>query len=111
MAVLSPSSGAVLDVATGGQVVALAADFGYVHDVSWSPDGELIAASRDAGGVEVHDAHTGQQMMVLPGHRAPVLALAWSPDWLWLATSSSDGTTKVWGLARGRRPGVDDADG
>ena len=58
VAVLSASSGAVLDVASGGQVAALEADLGSLFDVSWSPDGRFVAVAREAGGAQVHEAQT-----------------------------------------------------
>ena len=69
---ISSSSGAVLDVATGRQVAALDADARSLFDVAWSPDGRFDRR-RPRGGAARRSTTplTGQQVMVLPGHRAP----------------------------------------
>ena len=103
MAVISPSSGAVLDVATGRQVVALDANLGLLFDVAWSPDGRSIAVAREAGDAEIHDAHTGQPLMVLPGHGAQVLAVAWSPDSAYARHRQQRRHDEGVGAVRGRR--------
>jgi WD40 repeat protein/DNA-binding SARP family transcriptional activator len=101
LAVISSSSGAVLDVATGRQLAPLANSFGDLTNVAWSPDGQFIALGRGVGSAVVNDAHTGEQLMVLPGHGSNVLGVGWSPDSALLATASSDGTVKVWLLFEG----------
>jgi WD40 repeat protein/DNA-binding SARP family transcriptional activator len=101
LAVVSSSSGTILDLGSGRQVAPLEAGLGPLTDVAWSPDGQLIAIGRATGGAQVHDATTGQQRIVLAGHRGWVGAIAWSPDSTLLATASDDGTTKVWALVEG----------
>lgn len=68
-----------------------------VWDVSFSPDGQLIAS----GGVD----HTlklwtpeGKLLKTLKGHRENITSVSFSPDGQMLASSSQDQTIKLWRL-------------
>src|SRR4029450_12691083 len=92
-------AGAVFDVSTGEEAFALAGPNCCTtpspRGVSWSPDGRLVAVSRE-GTARVWDARTGTVRHTLLGHAGLVHSVAWSPDSSRLVTGSSDGTAKVW---------------
>ena len=85
-----------------------------VWNVTYSPDGKLIAsasarwASDDDGEVIIWDASTGRQRCTLHGHPGPIMGLAFSPDGQRLASSGGswstpqDSRVKIWDTATGQ---------
>jgi WD40 repeat protein len=81
-----------------------------------SPDGKLIAQTRDLTGasvpsrskdyayssVVVREMQTGRVIHTLTGHSSDVTSLAFSPDGRRLATASFDRTVKVWDMQTGQ---------
>lgn len=51
----------------------------YVIDLAWSPDGTLLAAAAQSGGLTLFDAATGAVRHRLAGHADGTNALAWLP--------------------------------
>ena len=51
----------------------------YVIDLAWSPDGSMLAAASQSGGITLYDAATGAVKHALPGHENGTNALAWMP--------------------------------
>jgi len=51
----------------------------YAIDLAWSPDGSLLAAASQSGGVTVYDAATGKVKHSLVGHENGTNCLAWLP--------------------------------
>ncbi len=70
---------------------------GSVYDVTFSPDGKLVAsAGRDR---TIKLWHTnGSLLSTLEGHDDRVLGIAFSPDGSQLVSASQDGTVKLWRL-------------
>jgi len=62
-----------------------------IYRVAYSPDGALLAASRNDGTIVLLDAATRAERAVLLGHAAPVVSLAFSNDGRWLASGARDG--------------------
>ncbi|MDX2141691.1 MAG: TIR domain-containing protein [Chloroflexota bacterium] len=73
----------------------------WVTDVSYSPDGRLIASSSIDGTIILWDADTGERVRTLTGHTGGVNAIAFSPDGLRLASVGDDRTVRVWEVADG----------
>ncbi|EJT97547.1 WD40 repeat-like protein [Dacryopinax primogenitus] len=71
----------------------------------FSPNGQLLAAGRDDGTVEVWDLHTYRVMRRLEGHVKGVVSVSWSRNSRYLLTSSRDFTCAVWDLAVPSRTG------
>jgi WD40 repeat protein len=70
-----------------------------VSVLAFSPDGKLVAAGDEAGGVKVWDATTRGELSTFKGHKDAVTALAFSPDGRSLASGGSSGTVKLYGMA------------
>ena len=73
-----------------------------VRCVSWSPDGEFVAAGRVDGTIALFRAKSGEAEHILHGHSAGVAVVAWSPDASRLASASLDATVRLWSAADGR---------
>ena len=86
----------VLDMRDGRPVFLRPSD-DPVLDVSWSPDGDLIAAGA-ATTLEILDAATGDIRSRLPGHTDLITSIDWLPDpsRRTLVTGGLDGTARVW---------------
>src|SRR5205807_1285686 len=65
-----------------------------------SPDGKLLAAGSNRGGMHIWDAHTGQLVHSLDS--MPASAVAFSPNGRFLAVSGSGGQVRIFGIASGR---------
>jgi WD40 repeat protein len=66
-----------------------------LHDVEFSPDGELLAVAADSGVYVFNDSL--EQIAHLEGYPGAVLTVSWSPDGNRLAgTSSDESTTLIW---------------
>jgi len=75
---------------------------GIIRDLTFSPDGRLLATADNTGTVTLLDVATGEMVRQLPGHRRLVSHVAFSPDGRRLASSSWDSTVILWDLATGR---------
>jgi WD40 repeat protein len=64
--------------------------------IAWSPDGSVIVAGCDDGGVLLLDAVTGQPLRTLHGHHGRVYAVRYLPSGRLLLTAASDGTLRAW---------------
>ena len=76
---------------------------GYVTgDVTFSPDGALIAVASSIG-IWLYDVDTGDEVNLLTGHTRPVSSVAFSPDGLTLASRASDydETIRLWDVRSG----------
>ncbi|WP_224249831.1 protein kinase domain-containing protein [Hyalangium gracile] len=87
------------DVETG-QSRSLGTHPAAPYQVTFSPDGKLIATGCVDGKVRLWEAATGK-VRVLEGHTNRVQSVAFSPDGTKLASRSHDGTVRLWDLATG----------
>jgi RNA polymerase sigma factor (sigma-70 family) len=71
------------------------------HDLSFSPDGKLVATSSQRPNVILWDAATGREVRRYRGHPT-VMRTAFSPDGPTLAAASNNGTVQLWDVAGGR---------
>ena len=75
----------------GKLLFTLGGDLGEVNEVSWSPDGSLVALSGNKNKCTVWDATTGKELYSYSGNNASVgeVHVAWSPNGKMLAASTS----------------------
>lgn len=72
--------------------------------VTYSPDGKLLATDGKDNSVQVRDAQTGQVVIRLRGDNAgPFSRLAFSPDSRRVAAIGDDRTISIWDLRAGRQ--------
>jgi hypothetical protein len=70
--------------------------------VSWSPDGQRIAAGSADRCVWIWNVTTGAVEHLLASHRSAVWSVAWSLDGQQLACGSEDRTVRLWEAQSGR---------
>jgi WD40 repeat protein len=87
------------DAAAGQQ--SLRSDAAAAIRVSFSPDGQLLAAGLADGSVTFWDA-LGHAQRTIGAHQSDVLSVAFSPDGKRLATGSRDATVAIWDVASGK---------
>jgi WD40 repeat protein/tRNA A-37 threonylcarbamoyl transferase component Bud32 len=84
-----------------------------VRQVTYSPDGRLLASSsglwgsNEPGEILVWDAASGAKLFTLQGHPGPIMTLAFSPDSRLLVSGGGSwtdrtSTVKLWDTATGR---------
>lgn len=67
----------------------------------YSPDGSILAAGTQQGGIELYNAQTGVLNLTLSSSGSPVTGLAGSPDGRWLASGDQAGVVQLWSLPDG----------
>lgn len=78
-------------------------DFGGIHAIALSPDGEILAGGDSQGIIYLYRVRDRQQLLSLQGHVANtwISSLTFSPDSKLLASSSLDYDVKIWDVATG----------
>jgi eukaryotic-like serine/threonine-protein kinase len=71
---------------------------GCVHDLSYSPDGMMLAAAV-SWRIEFWGVEEGALLHKLTGHVGSVEAVRFSPQGDYIASTSEDGTIRLWGVS------------
>lgn len=72
----------------------------YVHSLTWSPDGRLLASSGGGRTIQLWDVASGERVQAISGYSARTIA--WSPDGKILASAGEDRTIRLLDPASGR---------
>ncbi len=70
----------------------------YVIDLSWSPDGSLLAAAETSGPITIFDSEQGDRISVASGHSFGVSQIGWSSAGENFASAGLDGLIRYWDL-------------
>ncbi|EKX46891.1 hypothetical protein GUITHDRAFT_152238, partial [Guillardia theta CCMP2712] len=89
------------DVGTKSLFVELMGHDDLVEEVSWRPDGTMLASGSHDETVRVWEVATGSCCQVLAGHSKCVESVSWGPDGNMLASGSYDETVRIWEVATG----------
>jgi Planctomycete cytochrome C/WD domain, G-beta repeat len=81
----------------------LAAHQDAILDMTFSPDGSLLATTGYDRLIKLWDVRTGKELRTLKDHSDSVYGLAFSPDGKLLASGAADRAVKVWDVASGKR--------
>jgi len=76
--------------------------FGNLLSVTFSKDGQLLAAGTSTNDVRIWNALDGKQLLVLRGHTDWVRDVDFSPDNRFLVSCSEDQTVKIWDVNNGQ---------
>ena len=89
------------------QMFPMAEGLDGVWDVSFSPDGQLIATAHGLRTVQIWDTIEQRRSgkAFVGGHVGKVLTVRFSPDGKLLASGSADGRVMLWDVAAGRSLG------
>ncbi len=87
-------------VATGDELALLTGHTAQIHELVFSPDGNILASTGNDRTLRLWDTDTGQQLMVLSDGRNLSEPLAFSPDGTTIAGGQTD-TIQIWNVATG----------
>ncbi len=81
------------------EVVVVNMGKGNIDEITYSPDGNLLAVT-GSHGIWLCDANTGKEQAYLTGHTRSVNSVAFSPDSKskMLASGSDDGMVRLWNI-------------
>jgi WD40 repeat protein len=91
------------DVVTGRKVRSLDCEEELTaKTISFSPNGEVIAAGTDWGTIGIWSVQTGKLLHRIHGHRRAVNSICFSPDGKTLASGSEDCHVRMWDVVSGK---------
>lgn len=73
----------------------------FIDNVAISPNGKVIAVSRDDGRIEIYSSRSGELCLKIEGLKSSITSLCFSPGGDQLASGSKDKTIKLWNVSSG----------
>jgi WD40 repeat protein/predicted XRE-type DNA-binding protein len=89
-------------IADSRQILSYKGHINWVHSVTFSPDGQILASGSNDQTVRLWDVNTGQCLKTLRGHTGCVQSVVFSPDGTILASGSNDQTVRLWDIKTGK---------
>ncbi len=80
----------------GKQVAELQGFAGHVYEMTFSPDGKLLATGDEFGTIRLTEVATGKEVAALKGHGGRINALVFARDGRWLYSAGRDGFVRRW---------------
>jgi len=105
LAMVGPALVKLLDARSGQDLLTLkgTAGTGTIASISFSADGQRVAAAVAPSSVKVWDARTGEVLLSYGRHKDSVNSVCFSPDGQWLASAGRDRTLHLWDSRTGQQ--------
>ena len=103
-AAIEGASVKIWDAKTGNELQTLSGDGGRITAFAYSPDGTLIAATRDDFSVTLFDPASNMDAQTWSAHSGLINTLAFSPDGKQLVTAGNDYKVLVWNVSNPSSP-------
>ena len=92
-----------LDPATGkAHFVVAAAGRDIIDDVTFSPDGRLLATCHHDATIRLRDPKDGRELKCLKAHKEVVWEISFSPDGKWLLSTGCDHSVRLHEVVTGQ---------
>ncbi len=92
---------AVWNPHTGEQIETLDTENELIQQITYNPDGSLLAGAGYMGVIKVWDMETYQLTKKLSGHAGGIYGLDFSQDSKWIASGGMDNTIRIWDVDKG----------
>jgi WD40 repeat protein len=76
---------------------------GFINDIAWSPDGQMIAIATSNNTIQICDVANGKAIWTLRGPSSKISSITWSPDGKTVASGCGDTTIWLWNINTGKK--------
>lgn len=91
----------IYDVQSGSEIDLITGRWGSIRSVSFSPDGQTLAATKNWNTIYFWDVDTGKVKNTITGDLGSPFSVAFSPDGRTLASGGWDNTIRLWDVKTG----------
>ncbi|TRY78603.1 hypothetical protein TCAL_06455 [Tigriopus californicus] len=82
-------------------IAILSGHFGYVVDLNWLPNADIIVSASFDGSIKIWNSRSGDCQKTLEGHHGHVTKVSSSPNGKYLVSSGHDGYCNFWSMESG----------